>query len=168
MPPRFWQSRFYDFNVWTAEKRIEKLRRMHRNPVKRGLVWSYGAGAASVTTPAANQGRSPSTPCFHCMGRQRKTPRRRIASVRSGPGSASSQTSCACLGHPDCLCHPPADRCYLGHPRGATSFDDVMAGRPTLSSVASFELLATAARAGLISPYCFSVERHQFASELTS
>ena len=37
-PPRFWQPRFYDFNVWTAKKRIEKLRYMHRNPVKRGLV----------------------------------------------------------------------------------------------------------------------------------
>jgi len=37
-PPRVWQKRFYDFNVWTEEKRIEKLRYMHRNPVKRGLV----------------------------------------------------------------------------------------------------------------------------------
>ena len=35
----FWPARFYDFNVWTA-KRIEKLRYMHRNPVKRGLVGS--------------------------------------------------------------------------------------------------------------------------------
>ena len=34
----FWQARFYDFNVWTSKKRIEKLRYMHRNPVKRGLV----------------------------------------------------------------------------------------------------------------------------------
>jgi REP element-mobilizing transposase RayT len=33
-----WQRRFYDFNVWTARKRIEKLRYMHRNPVARGLV----------------------------------------------------------------------------------------------------------------------------------
>ncbi|HEY1272346.1 MAG TPA: hypothetical protein VGF08_10195 [Terriglobales bacterium] len=33
-----WQARFYDFNVWTERKRIEKLRYMHRNPVKRGLV----------------------------------------------------------------------------------------------------------------------------------
>ncbi len=33
-----WQRRFYDFNVWTARKRIEKLRYMHRNPVVRGLV----------------------------------------------------------------------------------------------------------------------------------
>ena len=36
----FWQARFYDFNVWTAKKRVEKLRYMHRNPVKRGLVSS--------------------------------------------------------------------------------------------------------------------------------
>ena len=35
---RFWQARFYDFNVWTEKKRIEKLRYMHRNPVVRGLV----------------------------------------------------------------------------------------------------------------------------------
>lgn len=39
-PHRFWQTRFYDFNVWTEEKRIEKLRYIHRNPVKRGLVAS--------------------------------------------------------------------------------------------------------------------------------
>jgi len=32
----FWQRRFYDFNVWSARKRVEKLR--YRNPVKRGLV----------------------------------------------------------------------------------------------------------------------------------
>jgi hypothetical protein len=31
---------FYDFNVWTSRKRVEKLRYMHRNPVKRGLVES--------------------------------------------------------------------------------------------------------------------------------
>src|SRR5947209_7236083 len=33
-----WQHRFYDFNVWSERKRIEKLRYIHRNPVKRGLV----------------------------------------------------------------------------------------------------------------------------------
>ncbi|HLM83201.1 MAG TPA: transposase [Terriglobales bacterium] len=37
-PAPVWQKRFYDFNVWTNEKRIEKIRYMHRNPVKRGLV----------------------------------------------------------------------------------------------------------------------------------
>jgi REP-associated tyrosine transposase len=39
-PHHIWQPRFYDFNVWTERKRIEKLRYMHRNPVKRGLVES--------------------------------------------------------------------------------------------------------------------------------
>jgi putative transposase len=39
-PQRFWQARFYDFNVWTERKRIEKLRYIHRNPVERGLVAS--------------------------------------------------------------------------------------------------------------------------------
>ena len=29
---QIWQRRFYDFNVWTERKRIEKLRYMHRNP----------------------------------------------------------------------------------------------------------------------------------------
>ncbi|MCU1310433.1 MAG: hypothetical protein JWO20_1558 [Candidatus Angelobacter sp.] len=34
----FWQARYYDLNVWSERKRIEKLRYMHRNPVKRGLA----------------------------------------------------------------------------------------------------------------------------------
>jgi len=33
-----WQPRYYDFNVWSEAKRVEKLRYIHRNPVKRGLV----------------------------------------------------------------------------------------------------------------------------------
>jgi putative transposase len=36
--PRFWQPRFYDFNVYSAKKRREKLEYMHANPVERGLV----------------------------------------------------------------------------------------------------------------------------------
>lgn len=35
---RFWQVRYYDFPVWSEAKRIEKLRYIHRNPVKRGLA----------------------------------------------------------------------------------------------------------------------------------
>jgi hypothetical protein len=35
---RIWQPRFYDFVVFSEHKRVEKLRYMHRNPVKRGLV----------------------------------------------------------------------------------------------------------------------------------
>ncbi len=36
----FWQARYYDFNVWSERKRVEKLRYIHRNPVKRGLCES--------------------------------------------------------------------------------------------------------------------------------
>ena len=39
-PDRFWQARFYDFNVFTEHKRIEKLRYIHRNPVERELMSS--------------------------------------------------------------------------------------------------------------------------------
>ena len=33
-----WEERYYDFNVRSARKRVEKLRYIHRNPVRRGLV----------------------------------------------------------------------------------------------------------------------------------
>ena len=33
-----WQPRYYDFNVFTTAKFIEKVRYIHRNPVTRGLV----------------------------------------------------------------------------------------------------------------------------------
>lgn len=36
----FWQARYYDFNVFTRKKWVEKLRYIHRNPVTRGLVQS--------------------------------------------------------------------------------------------------------------------------------
>ena len=35
---QFWQTRFYDFNVFTNKKKREKLEYMHANPVTRGLV----------------------------------------------------------------------------------------------------------------------------------
>ena len=34
----FWQAHYYDFNVHSHEKHVEKLRYMHRNPVVRGLA----------------------------------------------------------------------------------------------------------------------------------
>ncbi len=51
---RFWQVRYYDFPVWTEKKRIEKLRYMHRNPVKRGLVarpedWKWSSSVHYAT-----------------------------------------------------------------------------------------------------------------------
>jgi putative transposase len=34
----FWETRYFDFNVWSRPKQTEKLRYIHRNPVVRGLV----------------------------------------------------------------------------------------------------------------------------------
>ncbi len=34
----FWQPRYYDFNVFTTPKFVEKVQYIHRNPVTRGLV----------------------------------------------------------------------------------------------------------------------------------
>ena len=36
-PLHFWQKRYYDFNVRNYDQFMEKLRYIHRNPVKRGL-----------------------------------------------------------------------------------------------------------------------------------
>jgi putative transposase len=36
--PQFWQPRFYDFNLWSQKKFVEKLQYMHMNPLKRKLV----------------------------------------------------------------------------------------------------------------------------------
>ena len=54
----FWQARFYDFNVYSERKRIEKLNYMHANPIHRGLVkhpkdwpwssWRFYAQAGKV------------------------------------------------------------------------------------------------------------------------
>jgi putative transposase len=35
---RVWQRRFYDMNIWTEKKQLEKLDYMHNNPVVRKLV----------------------------------------------------------------------------------------------------------------------------------
>ena len=35
---QFWQRRYYDFNVSSIDKYIEKVQYIHRNPVKRDLV----------------------------------------------------------------------------------------------------------------------------------
>ncbi|MGH6630279.1 MAG: REP-associated tyrosine transposase [Burkholderiales bacterium] len=37
-PTQFWQKRYYDRNVRDHDEFVEKLRYIHRNPVKRGLV----------------------------------------------------------------------------------------------------------------------------------
>jgi putative transposase len=60
----FWQARYYDFNVFTQEKRLEKLNYMHWNPVKRGLVekpedWLWSSARYYET---GEQGRVKITP----------------------------------------------------------------------------------------------------------
>jgi putative transposase len=68
----FWQARYYDFNVCTDRRRIEKLRYIHRNPVKRGLAakpedwpWSsflhYTTGLSGPVKIAAPPTLSPKT-----------------------------------------------------------------------------------------------------------
>jgi putative transposase len=56
--PQFWQTRFYDFNVYSVAKRQEKLEYMHRNPVTRRLVedpkdwvWSSYSSYSGRGTP---------------------------------------------------------------------------------------------------------------------
>jgi len=63
----FWQTRYYDFNVCTPEKRVEKLKYIHLNPVQRGLVsrredWPWSsyrhytlgeAGTVQIESPVA-------------------------------------------------------------------------------------------------------------------
>jgi putative transposase len=49
-----WEPRYYDFNIFTEQKRIEKLRYIHRNPVTRGLVaepreWQWSSFHAHAT-----------------------------------------------------------------------------------------------------------------------
>jgi putative transposase len=55
----FWLPRYFDFNVRSEEKMVEKLRYIHNNPVNRGLVadpvdweWSscrhYAAGFEGI------------------------------------------------------------------------------------------------------------------------
>ena len=51
-----WEPRYHDFNVFTETKRIEKLRYMHRNPVKAGLVdqpenWQWSSFRAYKREP---------------------------------------------------------------------------------------------------------------------
>jgi hypothetical protein len=50
----FWEPRYYDFNLWSEAKRVENLRYVHRNPVKRGLAvrpedWKWSSFAHYAT-----------------------------------------------------------------------------------------------------------------------
>ncbi len=42
-----WEERYYDFNIYTRHKHIEKINYIHHNPVKRGLVTEPDQGSWS-------------------------------------------------------------------------------------------------------------------------
>jgi putative transposase len=54
-----WEPRYYDFNVFTNRKRIEKLRYIHRNPVTRGLVAEPGEWQWSSYQAYSTEGPHP-------------------------------------------------------------------------------------------------------------
>ncbi|HSE50498.1 MAG TPA: transposase [Terriglobales bacterium] len=102
-PAVFWQARFYDFNVFTEKKRTEKLRYMHRNPVKRGLVssperWRW----SSFRSYALRDGRTGDCQCDLPTGMGEEpgglAPAPRQAELVWG--TPSSTMSAVCLGHP--------------------------------------------------------------------
>ncbi|HUY81635.1 MAG TPA: hypothetical protein VMU92_07920 [Acidobacteriaceae bacterium] len=84
----FWQARYYDFNVYTMRKRIEKLRYMHRNPVKRGLMaqpeqWSWSsfrhyatgeAGIVEIESPWTATRRDRASAIAHVSKARRGAP----------------------------------------------------------------------------------------------
>jgi putative transposase len=89
---RFWQSRYYDFNIGHEDKRIEKLRYIHRNPVKAGLCdkpedwqWSsflhYATGIVGVVE----------------IESEWTARRRESANSENDPMQAKE----ACMGHPE-------------------------------------------------------------------
>jgi hypothetical protein len=103
LPQRFWQRRFYDFNVFTEKKRIEKLRYMHRNPVKRGLAekpedwrWSSFRQYAS-----GEKGWWRSMPCFRptgqCLRDERPHKQNRLV---WGTPIVYVRPEGSCVGHP--------------------------------------------------------------------
>ena len=89
---RLWQRRYYDFNVYNEKKRVEKLRYMHRNPVKRSLVqkpeqraWSsfrhYLTGETGVVEVESN---------WTAQKRGNQLPEHLRLTMASGPARASS------------------------------------------------------------------------------
>ena len=65
-PQRIWQARYYDFNVCTAEKRVEKLRSIHRNP---GSPTSAAFALGGVEAGEARSGGSAGTMALEQLSR---------------------------------------------------------------------------------------------------
>jgi len=116
----FWQKRFYDFNVWSRRKEVEKLRYMHRNPVVRGLVaspelwrWSsfrfYSSGEKGLVAVNASTKRF--------MPTQRKPP---IGFAQGRLKMSAAPSSSFWIGRwnsPEIFSGPPAESagCILAH-----------------------------------------------------
>lgn len=80
----FWQARYYDFNVWSEEWRIEKLRYIHSNPVQVGVD---GSKAGANGSPAGNSsGTSAAIPALAKLGRGTPGLGRRCAKEARRPG----------------------------------------------------------------------------------
>ena len=104
--PQFWQRRYYDFNIHTEDKRVEKLRYMHRNPVVRGLCgkpedwpWSSFRHYATNQTAADRYAPLKNGNCFEILGHARME---RLGSQTHGATaqvrpSSSTKTTCCVL-----------------------------------------------------------------------
>lgn len=105
----FWQTRYYDFNVWSQKKRIEKLRYIHRNPVTRGLVekpedwpWSsfrhYATGVEGVVEIESEwTGRK-----HERMGMPLRVKVSGIRSLLAPATKSPTRANDARMGHPRC------------------------------------------------------------------
>ena len=54
-PDHFWQKRYYDFNIRNYPQFVEKLRYIHRNPVKAGFVRTSGGLGVEQFSPLRNR-----------------------------------------------------------------------------------------------------------------
>ena len=118
--PRFWQPRFYDFNVWSKKKVREKLQYMHANPVTRRLVdhpqdwpwssWSFYAKGEMEQIPTRKIGVWATL--IVVTHDDRAT--RRIIRARS---QGAAQVGLASRYLPHCLRQPPVYQDLLGYLR---------------------------------------------------
>jgi putative transposase len=98
-PDPFWQARYYDFNVWSERKFVEKLRYIHRNPVARGLIARPENWAWSSFRHYLNGESGPGEIESHWTARKRE--RAGIfPTVRVRPRAENPRPSEAWTGHP--------------------------------------------------------------------
>jgi len=81
---RFWQRRYYDFNVYSTEKMREKLDYIHTNPVKRQLVmhpkdwpwssWAFYAKGERGVVKIEPTGQQPEKSPTLCQTRKGRAP----------------------------------------------------------------------------------------------